>query len=76
MAPMTPAKIAAETGGLTPALSTLAVVPATKAAAVDALLAILSEESSQAYRGHLDEMSPAAHRQLLAELAWIKALAA
>ena len=46
----------------------------TGGAVIQALIDIIEPESTQTHRGHLDQMSTVAHRQLLAELIAVKAM--
>lgn len=46
---------------------------ATNEERIDALIDLVSQEHTQRHRGHLDQISPAAHRQLIVELRALKA---
>lgn len=58
------AHIAADIVGL----ATYGTYSGTNKAAIQSLIDLIEPESTQTQRGHLDQMSTAAHRQLLAEL--------
>lgn len=43
--------------------------------AFNKLIELVAQEHTQEHRGHLDQISPAAHRQLMRELTYLQSLA-
>jgi hypothetical protein len=66
----TPSEIADRIQSDIAGLATYADITAetTGTAVIQALIDIIEPQATQTMRGHLDQISPAAHRQLLAEL--------